>query len=158
MGNIISAVVEATLFWPNLSTKNDMSGKYQVDLGLLDKQAIKTLESMGVSVKKDPHKNEEYPDRKAFVTGKSNYPIKVVFKSGVEAVDSSEIGNGTKAKIKVVAYEWTFKNNTGIGLGVNKLQVTDLNRYVIEDDEDWDDDDDEVSELDEVLDEDFDDE
>jgi len=157
MGNIKSAVVEATLFWPNLATKNDMSGKYQVDLGLLDKQAIKTLESMGVTIKKDPHKNKEYPDRKAFVTGKSNYPIKVVFKSGVEAVDSSEIGNGTKAKIKVVSYEWTFKNNTGIGLGVNKLQVTDLNRYVIEDDEDWDDDD-EVSELDEVLDEDFDDE
>ena len=87
MGNIKSAIVEATLFWPNLATKNDMSGKYQVDLGLLDKQAVKTLESMGVTVKKDPRKNEDYPDRKAFVTGESNYPIKVVFKSGVESVD-----------------------------------------------------------------------
>ena len=156
MGNIKSAIVEATLFWPNLATKNDMSGKYQVDLGLLDKQAVKTLESMGVTVKKDPRKNKDYPDRKAFVTGKSNYPIKVVFKSGVESVDPGEIGNGTKAKIKVVAYEWKFKGSTGIGLGVNKLQVTDLAHYVVEDNEDWDDD--EVSELDEVLDEDFDDE
>ena len=157
MATIKSAIVEATLFWPNLATKNDMSGKYQVDLGLLDKQAVKTLESMGINVKTDPRKNEDYPDRKSFVTGKSNYPIKVVFKSGIDSVDPGEVGNGTKAKVKVNSYEWKFKGKTGVSLGVNKLQVTDLTRYIAEDNEDWDDDE-EVSELDEVLDEDFDDE
>ena len=28
-----SAIIEATLYWPNLATVNEMSGKYQVDLG-----------------------------------------------------------------------------------------------------------------------------
>ena len=46
-----SAIIEATLYWPNLSTVNEMSGKYQVDLGELNKAAVQTLETLGVSIK-----------------------------------------------------------------------------------------------------------
>ena len=152
-----SAIIEATLYWPNLATVNEMSGKYQVDLGELNSSAVKTLESLGVSIKTDPRKNEDYPDRKEFVTGKSKFPIKVSFKSGVEEVGPGEIGNGTKAKVKLVAYEWSFRGKAGVGVGVNKVLVTDLEKYVTDDDEDdWGEE--ETDELDDILDSDFEDE
>jgi hypothetical protein len=151
-----SAIIEATLYWPNLATVNEMSGKYQVDLGELDKAAVKTLESLGVSIKTDPRKNEDYPDRKAFVTGKSKFPIKVSFKNGVEEVDPGEIGNGTKAKVKLVAYDWSFRGKSGVGVGVNKVLITDLAKYVTDDDDDWGEED--TDDLDDILDSDFEDE
>ena len=151
-----SAIIEATLYWPNLATVNEMSGKYQVDLGELDKAAVKTLESLGVSIKTDPRKNEDYPDRKAFVTGKSKFPMKVSLKTGVEEVDAGEIGNGTKAKVKLVAYDWSFRGKSGVGVGVNKVLVTDLAKYVTDDDDDWGEED--TDELDDILDSDFEDE
>mgnify|MGYP003625064604 CR=1 FL=1 len=149
--------IEATLYWPNLATVNDMSGKYQVDLGELDKSAVKALESLGVDIKTDPRKNKDYPDRKLFVTGKSKFPIKVAFRKGVEEVDPGEIGNGTKAKVRLVAYEWNFKGKEGIGVGVNKVFVTDLAKYVTDedDDDDWGEDD--YDDLGDVLDSDFED-
>jgi hypothetical protein len=151
-----SAIIEATLYWPNLATVNEMSGKYQVDLGELDKAAVKTLESLGVSIKTDPRKNEDYPDRKEFVTGKSKFPIKVSFKNGVEEVDPGEIGNGTKAKVKLVAYDWSFRGKSGVGVGVNKVLITDLAKYVTDDDDDWGEED--TDDLDDILDSDFEDE
>jgi len=152
-----SAIIEATLYWPNLATVNDMSGKYQVDLGLLDKTAVKTLKGLGVEVKTDPCNNSDYPDRKSFVTGKSKFPIKVLFKNGVEEVDPGQIGNGTKAKVKLVAYEWSFRGKSGVGVGVNKVFITDLAKYTTDDDDDdWGEEG--TDELDEVLDSAFEDE
>jgi len=151
-----SAIIEATLYWANLTTKNEMSGKYQVDMANLDKAAIKTLESLGVTVRTDPHKNKDYGDRGQFVTGKSKFPIKVIFKSGVEEVDPEVIGNGTKAKIKFVTYDWKFQGKKGVGIGVNKIQVTDLVKYEDDDDDDLDfGDDDTDTDLDDELNEEY---
>ena len=151
-----TAVIEATLFWPNLATVNDMSGKYQVDLGELNKTAVNTLEGLGINVKTDPHKNTDYPNKKSFVTGKSKFPIKVSFRNGVEEVDPGEIGNGTKAKVKLVAYDWSFRGKAGVGVGVNKLLVTDLAKYVADDDDDWEEGG--TDDLDDILDDSFEDE
>jgi hypothetical protein len=148
-----TAVIEATLYWPNLATKNELSGKYQVDLANLGKDAIKTLEKLGVEVRTDPHKNEDYEDRGRFVVGKSKFPIKVIFKANVNEVDPEVIGNGTKAKVKLVTYDWTFGGGSGVGVGVNKIQVTDLVEYDSNDDDDFDDDD--GDELSDELDDEF---
>ena len=120
--------IEATLYWPNLTRPNDMTGKYQVDLGNLDRSAIQTLSGIGVSPKVD-EPDEGKPAKETFVTAKSNYPIKVMFKKGVEVSPVEQIGNGTKAKVRVTSYDWKFKNKTGVGLGIKKLMVTELNKY-----------------------------
>jgi hypothetical protein len=138
-----STVVEATLYWANLIRKNEMSGKYQVDIGNLDKVAVKKLEGLGLTIKTDANKDDDDKPRKGrFVTAKSNYPIKVMFKPGIESVEADTIGNGTLAKVKVHAYDWKFKTKVGTSAGVTKLQVTDLKVYegLVDDDDDDDDD------------------
>jgi hypothetical protein len=134
-----SIVVNATLFWPNLTTKNDMSGKYQVDLGLLDKETVERIEELGVKVKTDPVKNEDYDDRKQFITAKSaKFPIKTFFANDIEETDPGVIGNGSEAMVKINGYDWNFKNKTGRGLSISKVKITKLNKYEVgEDDEDW---------------------
>ena len=63
-------VVNADLYWANLSTVNEMSGKYQVDICNLSEGAVSALEERGINVvNKD--------DERAFhVTAKSKNPIK----------------------------------------------------------------------------------
>jgi len=139
-------IVEATLYWANLIRKNEMSGKYQVDLGNLDKVAVKKLEGLGLTIKTDTNKDDDdKPRRGRFVTAKSNYPIRISFKTGIERVEGDTIGNGTLAKVKVHAYDWKFKTKVGTSAGVSKLYVTDLKVYEglddDDDDDDWGDDD-----------------
>ena len=43
-----STVVEATLFWPFLTKKNEMAGKFTVDLGKLDKATMKAIKDIGL--------------------------------------------------------------------------------------------------------------
>ena len=105
-----------------------MSGKYQVDFGKLDKATVKQLKGIGIDVKKDAPK-EDKPDRGMYITGKSNYPIKVVFKQGVEVVGSDAIGNTTTVNAKINSYDWTFKGKSGVGVGLSKVQIVTLSKY-----------------------------
>jgi hypothetical protein len=134
-----SIVVNATLFWPNLTTKNDMSGKYQVDLGLLDDKTITQIESLGVVVKTDPWKNEDYENRQRYITAKSaKFPIKTFFASDIDETDVGVIGNGSEAMVKLNGYSWKFQGKEGRGLGISKVKITKLNKYEKPDDgEDW---------------------
>jgi len=133
-----NAVIDATLFWAALVTPNDMSGKFQVDLGQLTPEAAATIKGWGIPIKEDAGDGDKKPNKGTFVTAKSNYPIKVVFKAGISEVDPSVIGNETMAKVKINPYDWKFKTKTGTSLGVSKLQVTMLNEYVRKQDDDSD--------------------
>jgi len=136
----MSVIVEGTVYWANLASKNEMSGKYQVDLGNLDKSAAKTLKGEGIKLRTDNNTDEKKPMKGTFITAKSQYPIKIVFKDGVEQVGADEIGNGTRAKFKVNAFEWNNKFGTGISAGITKIMITDLVKYEVMDDDDEDDD------------------
>jgi hypothetical protein len=139
MADTNTAIIEATLYWPNLDRPNDMSGKYQVDLGNLDDAALKILKGLGIEPRDGSPKKDTDPDKGQFVTAKSNYAIKVVFKNGVEQVDPSLIGNGTVAKVKVNSFDWKFKGKTGTSLGAQKLQVISLAKYEAAADNDFED-------------------
>lgn len=125
-----NAVIEATLYWPNLTEKNDLSGKYQVDLGQLSADAVKTLKSWGLSIRNDMGDGEKKPNKGDFVVAKSQYPIDVVFKAGIAEVDASVIANETKARVKINPFDWNFKGKLGTSLGIMKMQVTHLEEYV----------------------------
>ena len=143
-----TAVITATLVWPSLDKKNKLSGKYGVDLSNLDDTAVAKLKTLGVKCRFDDHKDDEKPDRETFITAKSNYPIKVVFKDGVEEVEPGIIGNGTMARVKVHSYAWKSpQGERGVSLGITKLQVTKLEVYE-EDDSAFDEDDSDFDEPD----------
>jgi len=116
--------VKADIMWANTAERNVKSGKYQVDLCNLSKNAIQALEDMGISVRTNP----KYDDKGFFVTAKSaNYPIPVVDENG--APINVKIGNGSKGVALIKPYQYNNAGNKGIGAGINKLIVTDLIEY-----------------------------
>ena len=63
-------VVKTTLFWANTNTVNDLSNKYQVNLGQLSEKAVEALSSNGIEAK---NKGDE---QGYFITVKSANPIR----------------------------------------------------------------------------------
>ena len=131
------AVIEGTLFWPFLERHNPMKeGKWTVDLGQLNKAALKTLKEMGLegNINEDDTKKVEKegkPDRGSFISLKTGYQPKVFDKERND-VDANSIGNGTVANVRVTAYNYpagpTWK--AGVSGGFNAVQVTNLVEFV----------------------------
>jgi hypothetical protein len=67
-------------------------------------------------------------DRGNYVTVKSNNPIKPVF-SATDEVDSSLIGNGSKANAAIKPYHWDFKGKQGTSASLSKLLITEVAVY-----------------------------
>ena len=115
-------VVSCELHWPFLNKPNEMSGKYQVDIGKLSSKAVDALSNMGIAVR------NKGDDRGNFLTAKSSkYPITPYTTSGDEIHE--KVANGSKASVLFDTYEWNFKNKTGVSMGIKKLIVTDLIPY-----------------------------
>lgn len=113
--------IEADIMWAFLDTPNTMSGKYQVDLCNLSKNAIKALEEVGVNVR-----NKD--DKGFFVTAKSkNYPISAIDENGNPI--SAKIGNGSRGVALIKPYSYKVNGKAGVGVGINKLVVTKLVEY-----------------------------
>jgi hypothetical protein len=144
MSVLDSGIVKGTLFWAFLAKHNPMKpGKYTVDLGNLDKEAVAALKKLGLAhrVKEDKPKDgyraegdkfvsddEDKPDkpnRGTFITLQSGFKPTVVnnFK---QEVDPEIVGNGTVADVMVNAYEWVFKGTKGVSGGFNAVVVRDL--------------------------------
>ena len=127
--------IEAERMWAFLDKPNEMSGQYQVDLCNLSKNAVKALEDIGVSVRK----REDKPEKGFFITAKSsNYPITAIDTEGKPV--SAKVGNGSKGIALIKPYEYTYRNKKGVGVGINKLTITELVEYVSEKSEDEEDD------------------
>ena len=114
--------VQATLFWASLQNKNEMSDKYQVDLGELSDKAVMALEGMGIDVK-----NKEGQGN--YVTVKSANPIKVFDANGMPIDPNVKVGNGSKAKAALSFYDWTYKAKSGRSPSLVKMIITDLIEY-----------------------------
>jgi hypothetical protein len=120
----LTKFTDVTLYWANLTERNSMSGKYQVDLGNLSDAQVEKLEDLGVNVR---NKGNEADN---FVTAKSaNYEIKPYDKNGNE-LKGILIGNGSKATVLFDTYSWkTPAGKKGVSVSIKKLVITDLQEY-----------------------------
>jgi len=125
---------EAEVQWAFFNKKNEMSGKYQVDLTNLSENAVKALTDAGL----EPRNREDKPEKGWFITAKSNYEIKPVDKAGNEITDS--VGNGSKAVALIKPYEWSWKNKKGVSPSLVKIIITDLQVYSADQDVEEEDD------------------
>lgn len=123
MSDIKPVKLQAEIQWAFFDKVSDMSGKYQVDLTNLSDQAVKALEAIGVAVRK----REDKPEKGWFVTVKSNNPIKPVDEKGNTI--TATVANGSKATALVSAYQWTWKNKSGVSPSLMKIVITDLKEY-----------------------------
>jgi len=114
---------EAEVQWAFFNKKNEMSGKYQVDLTNLSENAVKALTDAGL----EPRNREDKPEKGWFITAKSNYEIKPVDKAGNEITDA--VGNGSKAVALIKPYAWSWKNKKGVSPSLVKIIITELQVY-----------------------------
>jgi len=126
-----SIKIKCEVFWAQLDKMNNMSGKYQVNLGKLSDKAVEALEGLGLSV-------NEKEDMGKFIVCKSNSPMRAYDTDNDQITE--KIGNGSKAKAIVKPYDWSYKNKKGKSPSLVKLVITDLVEYAsadsdIEDDE-----------------------
>jgi hypothetical protein len=117
--------ISATVFWANLAAKNEMSGKYQVDLGLLSDAAVEALQKQGLQVRNKPD-----DEKGNYITVKSTNPMKAYNTSGDEI--GCLVGNGSKAKAVLGHYDWQFQGKKGRSPSCLKLVITELNEYAPE--------------------------
>lgn len=119
--------IAGTFYWCSFAKPNEMSGKYQFDLGNLSDKGVKAFEDMGINVK-------QKEDRGYFVTFKSTKPI--------ESVDSEDnlittregeiihlVGNGSKGYVVTSYYDWEFKGKKGRSPSARKVVIQDLIKY-----------------------------
>ena len=124
MANIEKPIkVEAEVQWAFFNKKNEMSGKFQVDLTNLSDNAVKALEEAGL----EPRQRADKPEKGWFITAKSNYEITPFDKNGNEIKDS--VGNGSKAVAIIKPYSWTWKNKSGVSPSLAKITIVDLKVY-----------------------------
>jgi hypothetical protein len=126
--------LKADVMWANLDIRNEMSGKYQVDLCNLSAGATQALRDMGIEVKNKDDKGD-------FITCKSNNPIRAYDANGLE-LDGVSVGNGSKAIAVIGSYAWTFRNKEGVSPSLKKLAITELVAYTDAEPVSIDDDDD----------------
>ena len=112
--------IKANIMWAQMNKVNEMSGKYQINLCDLSDAAAQALENMGIEVK-------EKEGHGKFITCKSAKPMRAFDEDGKEIEE--DIGNGSKAKAIITAYEWKYKNKKGVSPSLKKLVVTDLVMY-----------------------------
>lgn len=116
-----TVLVNATVFYAFNDRVNQMSGKYQIDLGELSVPAQQALEDLGLDVK---HKEKQGP----FITCKSKFPIRLYNTDGEEI--TAPVGNGSKVVAKVGYYEYkTPQGQTGRSPKLLTNKVTDLVIY-----------------------------
>jgi ATP phosphoribosyltransferase len=118
-------VVNGKTYWACLQHMNELSGKYQVDIGNLSPAAVEALEMMGLSIK---NKDD---DRGNFITVKSRNAIKAYDTSGEEV--GALVGNGSDVKAVLGSYDWSFQTKKGRSPSLLKMVVTDLVVYNPED-------------------------
>ena len=117
----MSISIKATIAWAQLEEKNQMSGKYQVDLTQLTDAAVSALQGVGINVL---HKD----DRGYYITCKSTRPIYAKGAEG-ESLQGIKIGNGSHAVAVIRPYEWTFQSKAGVSPSLDQLVITELESF-----------------------------
>lgn len=126
--------VRAVVSFPNLTTLDQLSQKYSIQLGNLSAAAVEKLEELGMTVK---NKDDAY-NRGSFIECKSKFPIdnsgmyKILYeadgKTPFENVPSA-IGAGSVVVATLKTYEWKAPGNkSGVGAHVVKLAVEELSQ------------------------------
>ncbi len=115
----------ATLMWAKLIKPND-EGKFTVDLTQISERAANALLEAGYNIKTS-EKKEDYG---FFTTVYSRRPITSVVYEDDEPIDPATIGNGSKARVYVTPYEWTYKNKSGVSMNISKIVVSHHEVYI----------------------------
>ena len=118
-----TVVVKGKAYWTKLNVKDEMSGKYQMDIGNLSDELVKALESHGVQ----PKSRDD--ERGTFITARSKFDVPVI-NSDKEDMNGNLIGNGSDVKVKIgFNKDHPMVSQYGTSMYLNKVMVTNLVAY-----------------------------
>ena len=135
-----NVMVNCDLYWPNLTHKNELAGKYTVDLANLSDAAITALEDMGINI------NNKGDERGSYITCKSNNKYRAFNTDGTELLikgrtprdemDDTEtgavVGNGSTAKCLIGYYDWEYLKKKGRSATLKRLVIDNVVEYAPE--------------------------
>jgi hypothetical protein len=135
-----NVMVNCTLFWPNLTHKNELAGKYTVDIGNLSDAAVTALEDMGITI------NNKGDERGQYITCKSKNKYRAFKPDGSELLikgrtprdetDDPEsgvvVGNGSTARCLIGYYDWEYLKKKGRSATLKRLIIEDIVEYAPE--------------------------
>ena len=120
--------IAGTAYWAFLNKKNEMAGKYTLDVGQLDAAAVKELKDNGLNVRtKEP--KEGQPDRGQFITLKGVYPPQIVDSQLNRIPRDTMIGNGSLVCVTGEPYSGTNKFGDYTVFSWRTVQVVELVEY-----------------------------
>ena len=122
------AIIKGTLYYPHFLAKNDVTQKFEVTVGNLDKQSIQVLKENKITPKK---MEDKYEHMGYAISLRSDFAPKITDSKGRTLSESiiGSIGNGTVAKIAGNIYEWKFKGRKGLAMGLKEIRVLELKKY-----------------------------
>jgi|TARA_B100001964_G_C14257524_1_gene613284 hypothetical protein len=120
--------IEGTAYWSFLNKKNEMAGKYTLDVGQLNKDTIKELEKAGLNVRTKEVK-EGQPDRGHFITLKGKFPPRLVDSAMNPMNRDVIIGNGSQVRVSGEPYSGTNKFGDYTVFSWKTVQIIDLVEY-----------------------------
>jgi hypothetical protein len=129
--------LKCQLYWPSLTSKNQLADKYTVDLALLSDEAVTALEDMGLKV------NNKGDDRGYYITCKSNNKYRAFHPDGEEVLikgrtplsedDNPDMGvivaNGSEAKCLVGFYDWEYMKKKGRSPTLRRMVISNVVEY-----------------------------
>jgi hypothetical protein len=114
--------LKCQLYWPSLTSKNQLADKYTVDLALLSDEAVTALEDMGLKV------NNKY---RAFHPDGEEVLIKG--RTPLSEDDNPDMGvviaNGSEAKCLVGFYDWEYMKKKGRSPTLRRMVISNVVEY-----------------------------
>ena len=121
-------MIAGTAYWAFLNKKNEMAGKYTLDVGQLDAATVKELKDNGLNVRTKESK-EGQPDRGEFITLKGVYPPKIVDSQMNPIPRDTMIGNGSLVRVTGNPYSGTNKFGDYTVFSWKTVQIVELVEY-----------------------------
>lgn len=129
---------EVKLYWASIKEPKNIDGKlkYLADITNLTKEQATELHNAGLKIRKGEELETPQPEKGLFITSKSGIQPKVKNASNQTLAGDAipDIGNGTVANVIVKPYPWTYQGKSGMGAGLNGIQVLDLVEFSKDDD------------------------
>ena len=113
--------IGGTLMWPSLLKPAEMSGKHEVVITMISDDDAAKLRAVGL----EPRTRDDKPDYGTYMTPKSGRPPAVVDgnKDPYSLEEIESVGNGTKAKVIIRAFDYDYKGKVGVGAGLQAIQI-----------------------------------
>lgn len=121
-------MIAGTAYWAFLNKKNEMAGKYTLDVGQLDAATVKELRDNGLNVRTKESK-EGQPDRGEFITLKGVYPPKIVDSQLNPIPRDTLIGNGSLVRVTGKPFSGNNKFGDYTVFSWKTVQVVELVEY-----------------------------